>query len=155
PLISTTRSNLGGNIDPQQMQALPLNGRNWMQLTVLAPGNRSNEADTSPTAAAPGVNASGGGQGGRSAGGYYQLLVDGQQVTNLMSTANWGQPRYSRDAIAEFQFISGRFDATQGRSLGVLVNAVTKSGTNTMSGTAYGFFRDDKFKAADFVAKRV
>ena len=49
-----------------------------------------------------------------------------------------GQPLYSRDSIAEFQFISNRFDATQGRSSGVQVNAISKSGTNTFSGLFSG-----------------
>src|SRR5712692_6052834 len=48
--------------------------------------------------------APGGGGALRSSGGYFQLLVDGQQVTNLMSTSNFGQPKYARDAIGEFQF---------------------------------------------------
>ena len=49
-----------------------------------------------------------------------------------------GQPRFSRDAIAEFQFISNRFDATQGRSSGVQVNAISKSGTNNFDGLVPG-----------------
>ena len=62
----------------------------------------------------------------------FQLNVDGQQVTQMLGTGD--QSRYSQDAIAEFQFVSNRFDATQGRSSGVQVNAITKSGTNTLSG---------------------
>ena len=65
-----------------------------------------------------------------------QLNIDGQQVTQTLGIG--GQPLYSRDAIAEFQFISNRFDATQGRSSGVQVNAVSKSGTNTLSGLFSG-----------------
>ena len=63
--------------------------------------------------------------------------------------------RYSRDAIGEFEFISNRFDATQGRSVGVQVNVSTKSGTNTPAGSLSGYFRSDQFNAADPVAKRV
>ncbi len=70
-----------------------------------------------------------------------------------MPTTN--QPRVSRDAIAEFQFIASRFDATQGRSSGVQVNAVTKSGTNTPSGSVSGYFRHDSFNAADFIQHEV
>ena len=65
----------------------------------------------------------------------FQINMDGQQVTNSIAGSNFGQPRYSRDSIAEFEFVSNRFDATQGRSMGVVVNAVTKSGTNQSSGT--------------------
>jgi hypothetical protein len=146
PLLDVSQSKLGGNIDPRQMQELPVNGRNWMALTILAPGARSSDVTNSPTVDNGGV---------RTDPGYFQLLVDGQQVTQTMAQATFGQPKYARGAMGEFQFISGRFDATQGRSVGILVNAVSKSGTNRMSGTGYGFFRDDSMKAADFVAKRV
>ena len=77
----------------------------------------------------------------------FQLNVDGQQVTANLGTGN--QSRYSNDSIAEFQFISNRFDATQGRSSGVQVNAITKSGTNRFSGSLVGNFRDSKFNAED------
>ena len=79
----------------------------------------------------------------------FQLNMDGQQVTQQLGTG--GQPRYSRDSIAEFQFISNRFDATQGRSSGVQVNAVTKSGTNKLSGSFSGTFRDSDWNAEDHV----
>jgi hypothetical protein len=49
PLVETTASRMGGNIDPVQMQALPVNGRNWMGLTILAPGSRANDVGESPT----------------------------------------------------------------------------------------------------------
>ena len=66
-----------------------------------------------------------------------------------------GQPRYSQDSIAEFQFLSNRFDATLGRSSGVQVNVVTKSGTNQLSGLLRGNFRDDQFNAEHPVLDRV
>ncbi|MGE3512734.1 MAG: carboxypeptidase regulatory-like domain-containing protein, partial [Vicinamibacterales bacterium] len=151
PLVNTTASELGGNITPTQMQALPVNGRNWMNLTVLAPGSRANDVGESPT----GIGGTTGGGSARGDPGYYQLILDGQQVTNTMAQSTFGQPKFARDAIGEFQFLSARFDATQGRSQGVLVNAVTKSGANIPFGSFYGYFRDDKFNAADFVAKQV
>jgi hypothetical protein len=119
PLIDVVSSTVSGNIDQRQMQDLPLNGRNWLDLTLLAPGNRSNAGGESPIPRA---------QVG------FQINMDGQQVTNSIAGSNFGQPRYSRDSIAEFEFVSNRFDATQGRSMGVVVNAVTKSGTNQPSG---------------------
>ena len=65
------------------------------------------------------------------------------------------QARYSQDSIGEFQFISNRFDATQGRSSGVQVNVITKSGTNTLSGLIRGNFRDDSLNAENPVLDRV
>lgn len=140
PLVDTTTSTVGANIDPRQMQELPINGRNWMDLTLLAPGARRNE----------------GGGMAQFRQGYSQTNVDGQQITvNYHSQTDNEQPAFNRDAIAEFEVIANRFDATQGRSQGMIVNAVTKSGTNTFAGTLGGYFRHDKFNAEDFIEKRV
>jgi hypothetical protein len=140
PLVDVTDSTLKGNVDPRQMQELPVNGRNWMDLTLLAKGSRANAVAETP------ANSSG-------SNITFQLNLDGQQVTNQVALS-FGQPRYSRDAIGEFA-ISGRFDASQGRSAGIQVNAITKSGTNTPAGTFSGYFRDDKFNAKDPVTKTV
>src|SRR5438093_4280773 len=140
PLVDTTTSSLGGNIDQRQVTELPSNGRNWMSLALLAPGNRTNAQGALPVQDRGDVR-------------EFQLNMDGLPVTANLGTGN--QARYSRDAIAEFQFISNRFDATQGRSSGVQVNAVTKSGTNTLSGSMVGNFRDSKFNAEDPVLLRV
>ena len=86
--------------------------------------------------------------------GNFQLNIDGQEVTNNM-VQSFGQPKFSRDSIGEFELIANRFDASQGRSMGIQVNAITKSGTNTNAGTFSGYFRDDKFVAKDFVQNRV
>ena len=140
PLLDTTESTVGANIDPRQMEDLPINGRNWMDLALLTPGARRNE--------------SGGYVQNRQ--GYSQTNVDGQQVTTIYhSGGDNEQPNWSRDAIAEFQVVANRFDATQGRSSGMIVNAITKSGTNTFAGTVGGYFRNDRFNSEDFVAKRV
>jgi carboxypeptidase family protein/TonB-dependent receptor-like protein len=140
PLIDTTSSTVGANIDPRQMQELPINGRNWMDLTLLAPGARRNE----------------GGGFAQFRQGYSQTNVDGQQITiNYHSQTDSEQPGFSRDAIAEFEVVANRFDATQGRSQGMIVNAITKSGTNTFAGTFGGYFRSDKFNAEDFITNEV
>ena len=103
PLVDTTSSTVGANIDPRQVQELPLNGRNWMDLTLLAPGARRNE----------------GGGMAQFRQGYSQTNVDGQQLTiNYHSQTDTEQPGFSRDAIAEFEVVANRFDATQGRSSG-------------------------------------
>jgi hypothetical protein len=135
PLIETTTSSLGGNIDPAQVQELPVNGRNWMALAILAPGSRT----TPGTIDEPLPDRNGGEVR------EFQLHIDGQQVTQDLGTGV--QPRYSQDSIAEFQFISNRFDATMGRSSGVQVKAITRSGTNTLNGLFRGNFRHSRFNA--------
>jgi len=140
PLIETTSSTLAGNIDPRQTKDLPVNGGNWLDLSLLAPGNRSNGADpNSPTARNQ---------------FDFQLNIDGQQVTNN-GRAGAQNPRISQEAVGEFQFVASRWDASQGRSNGVLVNAVTKSGTNQSTGSFSASFRSSRFNADDFVQHRV
>ena len=140
PLIETTTSSLGSSIDPRQVTELPSQGRNWMSLALLAPGNRTNAQGVTPVQDRGDVR-------------EFQLNVDGLQVTSNLGTGN--QSRYSNDAIAEFQFISNRFDATQGRSSGVQVNAITKSGGNNFSGSLVGNFRNSDWNAEDPVLKKV
>ena len=143
PLINTTTSSLGGNVDPKQVQELPVAGRNWMALALLAPGSRT----SSTNAAAPLPDRNGG------EAREFQLNLDGQQISSELGAGN--QPRYSQDSIAEFQYLSNRFDATQGRSTGVQVNAVTKSGANRLSGLFRSNFRDSRLNARDPVLGRV
>jgi hypothetical protein len=140
PLIETTSSTLAGNIDPRQTKDLPVNGGNWLDLSLLAPGNRSNGLDPNTPTARQRFD--------------FQLNIDGQQVTNN-GRAGAANPRVSAEAVGEFQFVASRWDASQGRSNGVLVNAVTKSGSNTSTGAFTASFRSDKFNAEDFVQKRV
>ena len=139
PLLETATSSLGGNVDPKQVQELPVNGRNWMALSLVAPGSRTNPSATGVAAQIPLPDRNNG------EAREFQLNIDGQQVSADIGTG--GQPKYSADSIAEFQFISNRFDATMGRSTGVQVNAVTKSGGNQLSGLFRGNFRDSKFNA--------
>ena len=140
PLIETTSSTLAGNIDPRQTKDLPVNGGNWLDLSLLAPGNRSNGTDPNTPTARQRFD--------------FQLNIDGQQVTNN-GRAGAANPRVSQEAVGEFQFVASRWDASQGRSNGVLVNAVTKSGTNTSTGSFTASFRSSRFNAPDFVQKRV
>jgi hypothetical protein len=148
PLLDITESTLSGNIDPRQLETLPVQGRAWVDLVMLAPGARVNEVQSDQPSTV--------GDRGSRRGGDYQLNVDGQQVSSLFTgTTESTHPRISRDAIAEFEFISSRFDATQGRSSGLQVNAITKSGTNTLSGSVGSYFRHDKLNAADHVTGQV
>ena len=146
PLIDITSANLGGNIEPRQIEALPVTGRNWMQLTLMAPGSRANAVGDSPGNR---------GSGGARDGGSFIFNVDGGDVTITIAGSLQGEPRFSQDAIAEFEVVQNRFDATIGRAVGSVLNVVTKSGTNMYAGTAFGFFRHDSLNAADFIVDRV
>ena len=71
PLIETQSSEIAGNIDPRQMQDLPIQGRDWTSLALLAPGNRTTQMGDTPVQDRADVR-------------EYQLNMDGQQVTQQM-----------------------------------------------------------------------
>ena len=143
PLVELVSSEVGGRIDSRQLEEMPISGRNFVDLTMLAVGSRANAVNDQATERS-------------NESGESQINIDGQQVSQLVCCQDYfGNPRYSKDAIAEFEVITSRFDATQGHSMGIQVNAITKSGTNQFSGSFAGYFRHDKFNQADFVAKRV
>src|SRR5678815_5774032 len=131
PLVNVTQTSPSGNIDPKQFSELPAEGRNWMALLLVAPGSRTTSTNQNAPIPMRGV---GGDQQ------FFQTNIDGQQVSNELGGGR--QPLVSSEMISELQFISNRFDATQGRSLGVQVNVITKSGTNRYSGGVRGNFRD-------------
>jgi hypothetical protein len=139
PLVDISSTQVGGNVDRRQMEELPLQGRNWMELAMQVRGVVANAIDNNP-----GVRDR-----------AFQLNLDGQEITQQVAGGGFGQPRFSREAIAEFQVVTNLFDVTQGRSLGMQVQAISRSGTNNVDGAVYGFFRDDRLNAQDFVAKRV
>jgi carboxypeptidase family protein len=133
PLIDVTRAQVAGNIDRRQMAELPLQGRNWQELALMVKGITSNNITNTP-----GVSDD-----------QYQLNLDGQQITQRVAGSGFGEPKLSREAIAEFQVVTNLYDITQGRSTGIQVQAVSRAGTNDIHGSTYGFFRSDAFNAAD------
>jgi hypothetical protein len=140
PLVDVASSQVAGNVDRRQMEELPILGRNWMELALQVKGITANNVGDRP---------------GVQRDDQFQLSLDGQQVTQKVSGSDRGQPKFSREAIAEFQIATTLFDVTDGRSMGIQVRAVTRAGTNNAQGIAYGNFRDAKFNAADHFAKRV
>ena len=133
PLVDLSSARVSGNIDRRQMAELPLQGRNWMELSLMVKGITANSIGNTP-----GVSDD-----------QFQLNLDGQQVSQRISGSGFGQPKMSREAIAEFQIVTNMYDITQGRSTGVQVQAVSRSGTNDLHGSTFGYFRSDALNAAD------
>ena len=105
PLVDTTSSQVAGNVDRRQMEQLPLQGRNWMELSKLVKGVTANDVGNSI--------------GTGAMDDLWQLNLDGQQITQKVAGSGFGQPKFSREAIAEFQIVTNMFDITQGRSAGM------------------------------------
>ena len=145
PALDRVSAGLGTVLDNQQVQTLPLDGRNFLELTLLVPG-------TAP--AAPGSAASVRGDFAFSAGGGRDdangYLLDGGY--NVDAKLNTPAVRPPVDAIAEFKVLTNGSDASFGRNAGAQVNVITKSGTNTLSGSAYGFLRTDTMNARNTFA---
>jgi hypothetical protein len=130
PLVDVRQSGMAGRVSTTQVEALPLNGRNWLELVALVPGARGNPGNI---------------QAGASGSDMAKYNVDGMDISNqCCGSANTG---YSQENIAEFQVLTNRFDAEHGRVNGAVINAVTKSGTNQLRGTTFGYFRNDAFDA--------
>jgi hypothetical protein len=128
-------------VDSRNLETLPLNGRDWTKLTLLAPG-----AGATATAPVSGVR-----------GSYNTTTIDGVGSNNERSaeplsgaSAYSGPGLISTEAVQEFRVITANADATFGRSSGAQVNVITKSGTNTLRGSAYEFLRDDALDASDY-----
>ncbi|SFR99811.1 Carboxypeptidase regulatory-like domain-containing protein [Granulicella pectinivorans] len=147
--IDTTSSVVAGNVTPKDVEDVPINGRNYIALSTLIPGIKANAFGNSP------VSAPGGASYGDAETGKFQITMDGLQVSQDSVGSSFGQPRFSQDAISQFQIITNRFDATAGRSAGIYVNAQTKSGTNVIHGGGFGYFRNSAFNAADPISKKV
>jgi hypothetical protein len=147
--IDTTSSAVAGNVMPKEIEDVPINGRNYVELSALVPGIKANSFGNTPVASGQSTNA------GDAETGKFQITMDGLQVSQDSVGSSFGQPHFSQDAISQFQIITNRFDATDGRSAGIYVNVQTKTGANQMHGGGFGYFRNSYFNAADPIAKTV
>jgi outer membrane receptor protein involved in Fe transport len=146
PLIQTDSSELGQVVDSKTMVAIPLNGRNPVQLAQLTVG---------VTVSEPGARDAGG--FGFSASGSRSLdnnfLLDGidnnSNLPDLLNEANY-VVMPPPDALQEFKIETGNYDAEFGRATGAIVNATTKSGSNQFHGVLYEFLRNQKLDALNY-----
>jgi len=151
PLLNNSSSSVGQVIDTQTVQNMPLNGRNFWQLTQLTPGvsyiqggQNIATGGTSIRASAVNVNING---LSPSFTGWY---LDSANITEFQLGGTIIQPNV--DALQEFKVESGNMGADYGHSP-TIVNATLKSGTNQFHGTVYEFFRNNAMDAAnDFFA---
>ncbi len=143
-LVDTERTQQSTVITPREILTLPLSRRNYLDLALLTPGvnDSDNIADASDARVAQG-RASGLSFGGSNGRGNL-VTVDGGPV---ITTTGGVFDTVSQEAVQEFQVLRNSYNAEFGLSSGGIVNTVTKSGTNKVSGTVFGLFRDDRFDA--------
>ena len=144
PLVQTSSATTGRVIGDRQIRELPLPTRNFQQLLTLSPGTTANLSNNTEMGRGD-VNINVNGQRSTS----NNVVVDGTQVNSpgTNSTPNISVP--TPDSIQEFIVQTSLYDATQGRNAGGNVAVVTKSGTNTLHGSAWEFFRNRQLNAND------
>jgi len=136
-LVETGKTDVGGVINQKQLDSLPVNGRSFASLAVLIPG-ATLEPSFDPTKARTGTFSIGG-----STGRNLNITVDGGD--NKDNAVGGILQNFTMEGIQEFALSTQRFSAANGRSGGALLSVVTKSGSNRLSGSAFGFFRDHHY----------
>jgi hypothetical protein len=150
PQIETVRTQVTETIKPTDINALPLNGRNFLDLALLIPGvsptNTGSNQRFAETSAVPGQGISIAGQRNL----YNSFVVDGVSAND--DAADLTGTYFSEEVIDQFQIITSGGIAEFGRASGGVVNILTKSGTNDWHGNLYGFARNQRLDARNPLA---
>ncbi len=152
PQVDTSTSTLGGFAGSATIEELPLNGRDWLQLALLQSGASQSQGQQQ-TNSLRSLRGNGVGMdisGGRPTDNVF--LIDGLTV-NDFSNASPGSAlgvNLGVDAIREFSVLTSSYSAEYGRGSGGVVDAITKSGTNQIHGSAYEYVRNSAFDARNF-----
>ena len=153
--VETESTQLGDVIDSKKMLALPLNGRSYLDLLGLQAGVAPDGSQTI------GGNS---GTGARNVSGYIEnagnVSVNGQRETANAFLVNGGDVSEGRnlgaglvpnlDSVEEFRLITNSFDAEYGKFSGAVMNAITKSGTNSLHGDVFYFGRNEMMDAVSY-----
>ena len=143
PLLETTISSSGATILPQQIDGMPINGRNYLDLMQLVPGIAVNrQADAGTDAAAPILG---------ERGGNAIFLIDG--MPNSDAVDGGASAPFDEDSILEFQVLTSGYNAEFGHGSGGVVNVVSQSGTRQWHGLLSAFHRNSALDSSDVSGK--
>ena len=151
PLVQTDRSTVGALINLKNVSDLPVNGRNFVRLVQAIPGANEGLPNSLASGTRPddrrqtsaiSINGASDNQNNQ--------LIDGMDNNERAIGTIVVKP--SIDAIAELSVQTSNYSAEVGRTAGGVVNIITKSGTNNFHGSAFEFYRNDRFDSKDFFA---
>jgi len=146
--VETTRTSISSTVGESRVGNLPVNGRNFLEFATLTPGIVRDPTRSGDLVA--------GGQKGT----LNSLQIDGTSSDNTFfgqSSGRIGSGRapsqFSIDTVKEFQVNQNGFSAEYGRAAGAVINVVTKSGTNKITGSVFEYFRDESLNALSPLVK--
>ena len=146
PLVDTTSASVGGNIGTAELSELPAMNRNYFAAVALLPGvqfSPSNQMGNDTIIAS-----------GQSSQGNNVTVDGGYNADDALGASAGAQVRTPLEAIQEFQVMTSMYDAEYGRASGVIVNAVTKAGTNQFKGVVFLSAASNALTAKDFLVKQ-
>jgi outer membrane receptor for ferrienterochelin and colicin len=141
PVADPTDSSVTTVIDARTIEAIPLNGRNYLDLILLTPGVTVNQNARSDLGGRDTRGAIMGERAGNTA-----FLIDGHENSDDFRGGVFQD--YTQDAIQEFEVIDAGYKAEFGRGSGGIVNVITKSGSNAVTGSGFFFLRNDALDAS-------
>lgn len=155
PLLDSESAALGTVVGQTEVAKLPLAIRNWDDLLALVAGVQGDryteEGGATSGGRTGGVNV----HGNRSLQNNFLLDgIDNNSISTNVQELSTQVSRPSIDAINEFKVVTSPYAAEYGRSPGAAISVTTKSGTNSLRGTAYDFYRDERFDSFTFFTKR-
>ncbi|PYX40503.1 MAG: hypothetical protein DMG81_05950 [Acidobacteria bacterium] len=147
-LAEPTRTTVSSVIDEQKIENLPVNGRQFIDFALLAPGVTIGDTTSGSTDVIiePVTKLSFAGQNIH----YNFVAIDG--ADNMSTASGIQKTTPSQDAVQEFRVINSDFSTQFGRAVGGIVNIITKSGTNRVHGSVYEYFRNDAMDAKNALA---
>src|SRR5438034_3063627 len=140
-LVETTRTSTTDTIGQRRIDNLPINGRNYINFALTDSQVLRDNAPSIGAAPTSGLNISG--QRARS----NLVNVDGADAID--NSVNGVRSTVSQEAVQEFQIITNSYGAEYGRAAGGVVNIITRSGSNEMHGTVFGYLRNRNFQAVN------
>lgn len=156
PQVESTENTLGGIIESRVVTNLPVNGRDYQKLIFLVPGVAGSPDQITDSPGSFGIFSVNGARGRSN-----NFLLDGTDMNDgyrndpaINEAGVFGTPAtiLPIEAIEELRVLSN-FEAEYGRSAGGVINVVTKSGTNTLHGSAFEFFRNSALDARNYFNK--